>query len=151
MKRTRAAVTMHHHLPIIMALAFMACAVVTTVSFIVREMTQQIKRDRIFREHLAKLRVQQQREHLERVRAYWNVGADAEAHERGLQTLLSSFYPEGYFAEPDHDHHDEQVALRASGASWRTISEKFGVGIGTLYKAVQPRSEKVPPDASASR
>jgi DNA invertase Pin-like site-specific DNA recombinase len=36
-------------------------------------------------------------------------------------------------------------SLRASGASWRTISEKLGVGIGTLYKAVQPRSEKVSP------
>jgi hypothetical protein len=91
-----------------MALAFMACAVVTTVSFIVREMIQQIKRDRIFREHLAKRRVQEQREHLELVRAYWDVGAE--------QTLLASFYPEGYFAEPDHDHHDEQVAHRASGA-----------------------------------
>jgi len=40
--------------------------------------------------------------------------------------------------------------LRASGASWRTISEKLGVGIGTLYKAVQRRSEKVSPAQSAS-
>jgi len=43
------------------------------------------------------------------------------------------------------------ASLRASGASWRTISMKLGVGIGTLYKAVQPRSEKVSPAASASR
>ena len=42
------------------------------------------------------------------------------------------------------------VALRASGASWRAISEKMNVGIGTLYNAVQRRSEKVPPDESAS-
>jgi|SRR5208282_3803506 hypothetical protein len=140
---------MHHHFPIIIALAFMACAVITTVSFIVREMTQQIKRDRMFREYLAKLRVQQQREHLERVRAYWDVGADTEAHERELQTLLASFYPAGYFAEPDHDHHDEPDALRASGASWRTISERLGVGIGTLYKAIQPRSKKDSPPAPA--
>jgi DNA invertase Pin-like site-specific DNA recombinase len=42
-------------------------------------------------------------------------------------------------------------SLRASGASWRAISEKLGVGIGTLYKAVQPRSKKVSPSASASR
>ena len=41
-------------------------------------------------------------------------------------------------------------SLRASGASWRAISEKLGVGIGTLYKAVQPRSKKVSPSASAS-
>jgi DNA invertase Pin-like site-specific DNA recombinase len=43
------------------------------------------------------------------------------------------------------------ASLRASGASWRAISEKLGVGIGTLYKAVQPRSKKVSPSASASR
>lgn len=42
-------------------------------------------------------------------------------------------------------------SLRASGASWRTISEKLGVGIGTLYKAVQPRSEKVSPAAPVGR
>jgi DNA invertase Pin-like site-specific DNA recombinase len=34
------------------------------------------------------------------------------------------------------------ASLRASGASWHTISEKLGVGIGTLYKAVQPLSQK---------
>ena len=42
------------------------------------------------------------------------------------------------------------AALRASGSSWRAISEKMGVGIGTLYKAVRRRSEKVSPDGSAS-
>jgi DNA invertase Pin-like site-specific DNA recombinase len=39
------------------------------------------------------------------------------------------------------------VSLRASGASWRTISEELGVGIGTLYKAVQRRSDNVAPPA----
>ena len=29
------------------------------------------------------------------------------------------------------------ASLRASGASWRSISRQMGVGIGTLYKAVQ--------------
>lgn len=29
------------------------------------------------------------------------------------------------------------ASLRASGASWRAISRQMGVGIGTLYKAVQ--------------
>lgn len=43
------------------------------------------------------------------------------------------------------------ASLRASGASWRAISGKMGVGIGTLYKAVQQGSEKVSPGASASR
>ena len=42
------------------------------------------------------------------------------------------------------------AALRASGASWRAISERMRVGIGTLYKAVRHRSEKVSSDASAS-
>jgi DNA invertase Pin-like site-specific DNA recombinase len=42
-------------------------------------------------------------------------------------------------------------SLRASGASWRTISEKLGVGIGTLYKAVQPHSEKVSSAGPVSR
>lgn len=46
---------------------------------------------------------------------------------------------------------DARIAsLRASGASWRAISQKLGVGIGTLYKAVQPRSKKVSPVAPAS-
>src|ERR1017187_2498172 len=39
------------------------------------------------------------------------------------------------------------ASLRASGASWRTISEELGVGIGTLYKAVQRRSDNVAPPA----
>ena len=35
------------------------------------------------------------------------------------------------------------VALRASGASWRTISRQLGVGVGTVYKAIQMRSESL--------
>jgi DNA invertase Pin-like site-specific DNA recombinase len=42
------------------------------------------------------------------------------------------------------------ASLRASGATWRTISETLGVGVGTLYKAIQVRSEKVSPPASSS-
>ena len=43
------------------------------------------------------------------------------------------------------------MALRASGASWRAISKKLGVSVGTAYNAVRPRSEKVAPDALAGR
>ena len=39
-------------------------------------------------------------------------------------------------------------SLRAVGASWRTISRQLGVG--TLYKAVQQRSENLSPAWSAS-
>src|SRR5205807_7389258 len=41
-------------------------------------------------------------------------------------------------------------SLRAVGASWRTISRQLGVGVGTLYKAVQQRSENLSPAWSAS-
>ena len=41
-------------------------------------------------------------------------------------------------------------SLRAVGASWRTISRQLGVGVGTLYKAVQQRSENLSPARSAS-
>jgi len=41
-------------------------------------------------------------------------------------------------------------SLRAVGASWRTISRQLGVGVGTLYKAVQQRSETLSPAWSAS-
>ena len=44
------------------------------------------------------------------------------------------------------------ASLRAAGASWRTISETLGVGIGTLYRAAQPRSDKgVSTPSSANR
>jgi DNA invertase Pin-like site-specific DNA recombinase len=42
------------------------------------------------------------------------------------------------------------AALRASGSSWRAISKTLGVGIGTLYKAVQQCSENVSPSTTAS-
>jgi len=41
-------------------------------------------------------------------------------------------------------------SLRASGASWRAISHQLGVGVGTLYKALQQRSENPSPARSAS-
>ena len=39
-------------------------------------------------------------------------------------------------------------ALRASGASWREIAEKLGVGLGTVHRSLQPRSKTVSPDFS---
>jgi DNA invertase Pin-like site-specific DNA recombinase len=42
------------------------------------------------------------------------------------------------------------AVLRDSGASWREISQRLGVGIGTLYKAVAARSENLPPAPTVS-
>jgi DNA invertase Pin-like site-specific DNA recombinase len=42
------------------------------------------------------------------------------------------------------------TALRDSGASWRTIARKLGLGIGTLYKAVERRSENLSRAATVS-
>jgi DNA invertase Pin-like site-specific DNA recombinase len=39
-------------------------------------------------------------------------------------------------------------ALRDSGASWRTVAEKLGVGLGTVHRIAQPRSKKVCGDFS---
>lgn len=39
-------------------------------------------------------------------------------------------------------------ALRASGASWREIAEKLGVGLGTVHRSAQPRSKKTSPEFS---
>jgi hypothetical protein len=38
--------------------------------------------------------------------------------------------------------------LRAAGASWRVISERLGVGVGTACRALQGRS-KNPPESCA--
>ena len=39
----------------------------------------------------------------------------------------------------------EQVAtLRAAGASWKVISERLGVGVGTAFRALQPPSKNLP-------
>jgi DNA invertase Pin-like site-specific DNA recombinase len=38
---------------------------------------------------------------------------------------------------------DDVLALRKSGASWRTIAEKLGVGLGTAHRIAQPRSKNV--------
>jgi len=44
-----------------------------------------------------------------------------------------------------------QVArLRASGASWREISEQMGIGVGTACRAFQQRSKNVPESPLAS-
>jgi DNA invertase Pin-like site-specific DNA recombinase len=39
-------------------------------------------------------------------------------------------------------------ALRASGASWRAIAEKLGVGLGTVHRIAQRRSKKACGDFS---
>ena len=39
-------------------------------------------------------------------------------------------------------------AMRASGASWRTISKKLGIGLGTVHRIAQPRSKNVCGDFS---
>ena len=39
-------------------------------------------------------------------------------------------------------------ALRASGASWREIAEKLGIGLGTVHRSLQPRSKNDSPDFS---
>ena len=35
------------------------------------------------------------------------------------------------------------LALRDSGASWRTIAEKLGIGVGTAHRIAQPRSKNL--------
>src|SRR5437870_1819515 len=49
---------------------------------------------------------------------------EARVHEKGIAQIRS---------------------LRASGASWHAISHQLGIGVGTLYKAVQQRSENLSP------
>jgi DNA invertase Pin-like site-specific DNA recombinase len=36
---------------------------------------------------------------------------------------------------------EEISAMRASGAPWRTISKKLGIGLGTVHRSAQPRSK----------
>jgi DNA invertase Pin-like site-specific DNA recombinase len=40
------------------------------------------------------------------------------------------------------------LALRKSGASWRDIAKKLGVGLGTVHRTAQPRSKNVCGDFS---
>jgi DNA invertase Pin-like site-specific DNA recombinase len=42
----------------------------------------------------------------------------------------------------------EVLALRKSGASWRDIAKKLGVGLGTVHRIAQARSKKVLQDFS---
>jgi DNA invertase Pin-like site-specific DNA recombinase len=42
----------------------------------------------------------------------------------------------------------EISAMRASGASWRTISKKLGIGLGTVHRSAQPRSKNPSGDFS---
>jgi len=42
----------------------------------------------------------------------------------------------------------EVLALRKSGASWRDIAKKLGVGLGTVHRIAQPRSKNVCGDFS---
>jgi DNA invertase Pin-like site-specific DNA recombinase len=39
------------------------------------------------------------------------------------------------------------AALRASGASWRDISRRLGIGLGTAYQALHGRSQNLRPSA----
>ena len=41
------------------------------------------------------------------------------------------------------------ASLRASGHSWRTISRKMGVSVGTVYAAVQERQQAAPASSLA--
>ena len=36
------------------------------------------------------------------------------------------------------------AALRASGVSWRVVSEQLGIGVGTACRALQPPSKNLP-------
>jgi DNA invertase Pin-like site-specific DNA recombinase len=36
------------------------------------------------------------------------------------------------------------AALRRSGASWKTISQRLGVGVGTVYKAITTNDQRSP-------
>jgi hypothetical protein len=36
------------------------------------------------------------------------------------------------------------VSLRASGASWKVITWKLGIGVGTAFHALQGRSKNLP-------
>jgi DNA invertase Pin-like site-specific DNA recombinase len=50
---------------------------------------------------------------------------------------------------PRADVDQSQVeALRASGASWRDIAQKLGIGLGTVHRSLQPRSKNASPDFS---
>jgi DNA invertase Pin-like site-specific DNA recombinase len=42
----------------------------------------------------------------------------------------------------------EVLTLRKSGASWRDIAKKLGVGLGTAHRIAQPRSKNVCADFS---
>jgi DNA invertase Pin-like site-specific DNA recombinase len=42
------------------------------------------------------------------------------------------------------------VTLRAAGASWQTISEQLGIGVGTACRALQGRSKNLPESCSVN-
>ncbi len=47
-------------------------------------------------------------------------------------------------SENAHGASDPPVAtLRAAGASWRVVSEKLGIGVGTACRALQPPSKNL--------
>ncbi len=101
---------MQLHFALVIPLGFMLASAVT-VAFIVREMVRKLKQDRVVRDSLAKLKVEQERARLQRIKDYSGLFADREAHERALKTLFGSFCPEGYFRDHEHNHeHDTQAA-----------------------------------------
>lgn len=86
------------HWFIYVALAMAIGAVIASTIFSIREAARRIKRAAETRTALQKLQVQQQAEHLERVRALLDV-KEAEAHERALAALVNSCHSSGYFPE----------------------------------------------------
>jgi heme exporter protein D len=70
------------HWSIILALALAGVAVVASVTFSILEISRKLKRVKEQRTVLARLRAQQERKHLERVRAYLDLGADQDHHQQ---------------------------------------------------------------------
>ena len=74
---------------------------------------------------------------------------------RTPQHRMFSFRLEGLVLENAHGASDPPVAvnprqvatLRASGASWKVISQRLGIGVGTACRALHPPS-KNPPESS---
>ena len=44
----------------------------------------------------------------------------------------------------------EVATLRATGASWQTISQQLGIGVGTACRALQGRSKNLPESCAAN-
>jgi DNA invertase Pin-like site-specific DNA recombinase len=84
------------------------------------------------------------------------IGAMAEferalVQERIIAGLKNAVARGKRLGRPRTDVDVAQIArLRASGASWREVSERMGVGVGTACRAVQKPSKNPPKSALAS-